>query len=475
MIKRGGFFACALVLLLASVFLLYHLGNEPLQDYDEATYAQVVHEALGSHHYFSMTLGGENYFKKPPLTFWAMMLSETALGENTFAMRLPFVLFGIAALAALMLLIYEVAESWWIATLGGAVLATTAPFMETARQVRLDIPVIFFIILATYCFMRGLKNPKWLLAFGAAVGLGLMTKSVIAGFAVVAAVFVIVLYRRFDLFKNKYAYGGVAVAFLVAAPWHLWEWAHFGGAFWKQYVGVEVLSRAEMNLFWTVTLTNADYIHYLEWFTEPWLWVFFVALAAAALGYKRLPQDNRRFITVCAGTIAIMIAVFFIAKTKAPTYLLPIYPFAATVIALAAALAPAPTDSRRRAILSATCALLAVLIVSGAQSTYYNAYHHNPYYSVEITMAIDERAIAQPLASVPKSTPVYVYDDENLGSISYYSQHLYLLALGTTTVPAAGSYVIVDTDGVQIFSKNFIDLQTQTVYSGSQVSLLKIQ
>src|SRR6185312_6187863 len=194
--RAGGLLACAVVLAVASALLLYHLGKDSLQDYDEATYAQVVHEALVSHQYLSYTEGGANYFKKPPLAFWAMEVSETVLGENTFAQRLPFVLFGIATLAALMLLVYEVSANTWAAALAGAVLATTAPFMETARQVRVDIPVIFFIVLAVYFFLRALQNQKWFLAFGAAVGFAVMSKSVIAVFAGVAALFILVLYRR---------------------------------------------------------------------------------------------------------------------------------------------------------------------------------------------------------------------------------------------------------------------------------------
>ncbi len=153
--KISGFVCVLFVLAASSAFLLYHLGNEPLQDYDEATYAEVVHDALASHHYVSFTDGGGNYFKKPPLAFWAMMVSEGALGETPFAMRLPFVLAGIATLLVLMLLVCEVSDSWWAAALGGAVLATTAPFMETARQVRLDTIVIFFYRAGDVLFYAG--------------------------------------------------------------------------------------------------------------------------------------------------------------------------------------------------------------------------------------------------------------------------------------------------------------------------------
>jgi hypothetical protein len=177
---------------------------------------------------------------------------------------------------------------------------------------------------------------------------------------------------------------------------------------------------------------------------------------------------------VCVGTIAVMAAIFFSAVTKAPTYLLPLYPFAAGVIALAATLAPAPTNFRKRTVLSATCALMVVLLVFAAQLTYYNAYHHNQYYAVVLAMAKDEQAIAQELKDVPKDMPVYVYDDQNLGSIEYYSQHLFLLPLTATSTLKVGDYVVLDSSGVPLLAQNFPKLKTRPVYQGPQVSLVEV-
>jgi len=471
----GGACAVALVLLASSAFLLYRLGQEPLQDYDEATYAEVVHEALVNHQYLSFTDGGGTYFKKPPALFWAMAASESLFGETPFAMRLPFVISGIAVIAAVMLLVFETSGSWWAAAYAGAVLATTAPFMETARQVRLDAPVVLCIMLAVYCFMRGLKDARWFIFFGAVVGLGVMVKSVIALFALPPALFLLLLYRRFDLFCNTYIYGGVAAFLLVAAPWHLYEWAHFGNAFFAQYIGVEVLSRAEMNLFWTVSLTNADYARYMIEFVEPWVWIFFASVAVIVLLYKKVSNGSRTMVLVSTLSIAVMGVVFFTAKTKAPTYLMPMYPFMAVAIALAIySILP-----RLHRLYQVGVIVLAILLlISGAEITYYDAYHFNPYYSVEIDMAKDEYQIGRQLLAVPQSTSVYVYDDENLGSIVYYSQHLSLLSLTATSSPVSGTYVVVDTDGLSLLrfllQKNFPTFTAELLYSGPQVSLVRL-
>jgi hypothetical protein len=115
-----------------------------------------------------------------------------------------------------------------------------------------------------------------------------------------------------------------------------------------------------------------------------------------------------------------------------------------------------------------------VLIAWGGALTVYNAYHYNPYYSTVITMAIDEHAVGELLAQTPASVGWYVYNDQNLGSIMFYSQHLRSMALKPGTIPPHGSFIVVDTDAPTPFSVAFPSVDTTTLYGGPQVSLLRV-
>src|SRR5580700_7303911 len=193
------FWVSAAVILAASAWVaLYHLGSAPFQDYDEATYAQVTHEMRASGNLFLLTHDGEAYFEKPPLYFWLADASESIFGENEFAMRLASALSLIALVAAVMLLTYELSESVVAARLAGALLLTIAPVVDTARQVRMDVLTSFFIIFGAYGFARALKDPRWFYLFGVAIGLAVMTKSVVAVFAFVAAFFIALLWNRWS-------------------------------------------------------------------------------------------------------------------------------------------------------------------------------------------------------------------------------------------------------------------------------------
>jgi 4-amino-4-deoxy-L-arabinose transferase-like glycosyltransferase len=466
--RRIGFLLCAVVLALSGVFLLHNLAKEPLQDYDEATYTEVVHEALANHQYLSFTYGGQNFFEKPPLSFWAMMLSENALGENEFAQRLPFVVMALLLLAAVMLVVYETSSDALAAALGGAVLASTTPFVMTAREVRMDAPVALFIMLAVYCVLRALNDKRWWLGFGAALACAVLAKSAIAIFAVVAAAALLICFWRFDALKSKNFYYGLLTFLAVVLPWHLYEWAKFGNAFWASYLVRQVFERTQENLFWTVTLTNADYINFLQLFVQPWLALFWLALLSMLLFWRWAPQANKRVVLASAIAMLAMIVVFFESKTKAPTYLVPLYPFGAVVIALGVA------SIKEKYFYYAAALVAAAVVAHSWQFSYYNAYYQNPYFNVVADMARDERAIAQTIKPLPKQQPVFVYGGVNLGSIIYYSQHFALWGISETSTPATGDYILVNTADQPQFAKAFPQISTGAVYQGKQETLLQI-
>ncbi len=458
------------VLALTSVFLLWHLGAEPLQDYDEATYAEVVHEARADGNFISFTYGGAAYLKKPPLMFWAMAASEQVFGETPFAMRLPFALMGIALVAAIIMLAGEISGSYFVAAFAGAITLTTGPLMETARQVRMDVPVTFFIMAAVYGFVRGFRDSRWFLFFGLFSGLAVLCKSVIAVFAFCFAFFALLFLRRFDVLKNKQLWYGVAIFLLVVVPWHIAETIQFGLAFWHQYIGVEVFARTEANLFWTVTITNADLWRYLNEFVQPWLYVYFAALLYFAFEWRSFEERIRGYVFASVTTTACILAVFLLAATKAPTYLLPLYPFGALSIALSFSILWKKNIFRWLGI----CAALMLLVWGGVLAVY-NAYHYNPYYSTVITMAVDEHSVGELLAHAPQNSTWYSYNDVNLGSIMFYSQQLHSTALVPVITPQRGSFIVVDTDAPKPFRVAFPDAHTTTLYQGPQVSLLRVE
>ena len=57
--RAWGIAAMGIVMVAAFVLYFWGLGSAPLQDYDEATYAQVVREEVASVNWLSFTHAGE--------------------------------------------------------------------------------------------------------------------------------------------------------------------------------------------------------------------------------------------------------------------------------------------------------------------------------------------------------------------------------------------------------------------------------
>jgi len=57
------------IALVGFALLAMGIHEAPLVDWDEATYAEVVHEAVAGASYLNFTWNGQAYLKKPPVLF----------------------------------------------------------------------------------------------------------------------------------------------------------------------------------------------------------------------------------------------------------------------------------------------------------------------------------------------------------------------------------------------------------------------
>ncbi len=308
--------------------LLGNLGAAPLQQYDEGTYAQVVHESFERGDFFTFSFNQIAWFEKPPLYFWLAGLATALTGDPVLGIRLPAALAGVFLIALVVLLVYEVSKSATAAAGAGALLVVTEPFVQGAREARLDVLVALFIVWALYCAWR-----RWYTWFGVAVALAVLSKSVIGIFAVVAAALLVGYLRDAQWLYNKKFWWGAIIGAAVVLPWHVYESALYGGQFWHDYLGVHVFERYETNLFGDPML-QTDYTAHLLAFA-PLVTAFTAgALVLSGLWWRRASKEYRTVALACAGTAALMLLLFYTAQTRAFSYLLPVYPLASAFVAL---------------------------------------------------------------------------------------------------------------------------------------------
>jgi 4-amino-4-deoxy-L-arabinose transferase-like glycosyltransferase len=271
------------------------------------------------------------YFNKPPLATAIHGLFLKTFGVRVAVARVPSIL---AALGVVILSVLTVRllASRAEALVSGLVLASTYEFFRRTREISLDFWQLFFVMAAVYLVARSLKQRRHtgLLLAGVPIGLALLCKPLVAlGVLPVLAIWaVLVGQRRAAVWLLT---GTVAVAVVVAAPWHLYMWSLFGPAFTGQYFGHEVVSRAQGKLttmpFWYFPATLLR---------NYWPWMLAVAWTVR-LRWGRPKRPRRRSLRDVAllgclwvGCVLLMLSLF---PDKKVNYGLPLYPMLSWVAA----------------------------------------------------------------------------------------------------------------------------------------------
>lgn len=151
----------------------------------------------------------------PPLVFLVQNFFMKIFGENNFAFRLPSALLGIIS----VYLIYLIGRRLFSENIGliaAAIYATTLNGVFISRLALQEGYVIFFLLLASYFFIRVLSDGKFFIWTGATLGLGMLVKYNVF---ILAPIFLsyLFIFRR-DVFRNKRFWLAIGLAVLISSP-----------------------------------------------------------------------------------------------------------------------------------------------------------------------------------------------------------------------------------------------------------------
>jgi 4-amino-4-deoxy-L-arabinose transferase-like glycosyltransferase len=314
------------IVLLGLAALTAGMREAPLVNWDEATYAEVAHEAVDSNSYLHLTWNGDRYLKKPPLLFWLVIGSFRTFGESAWAARLPSVAAGIGTL---LLLYFSAAPV--VGRLGG-MFAGILPLgfyffiARGGRECATDGPLVFFSTLAVFALVRARTNRRWLPVVGVAIGLAILSKG-LAGILPLGVTTLTVLLVP--------GFGAVGVAGLievagltcaVIAPWLIYEMVSNGALFWEVFVKQETLSRVASHVELqrqTATATLPTFMREVRY-----LWVVALPLgglvaAAVERGWRLTLRQLHPAILVWLLWLALGLAAACAVRTKLGWYVLP--------------------------------------------------------------------------------------------------------------------------------------------------------
>lgn len=159
---------------------------------------------------------------KPPASLWVMEVSTRIFGVNSWAMLVPQALLGVASVA----LLYATVRRRFgpvAGLLAGVVLAVTPVAAMMFRFNNPDALLVLLMIAATWAMLRAVEDGRWrwLIACGAFVGLGFLTKQLAVMLIVPGLALTYLIAGPPKLGKRVAQLFAAGAAMIVGAGWWL--------------------------------------------------------------------------------------------------------------------------------------------------------------------------------------------------------------------------------------------------------------
>ena len=340
-----------------------------LQHPDEGRYAEIAREMVATGDWVTPRLDGLKYFEKPPLQYWLTAISFSTFGLNEWAARLPPAL-GMAL--ALLAIGYAGAR---IASPAVGVYAALAfggmlwP-IGIAHIVTLDALLTAWLGAALAAFLIaqcGVEDPRdgrrWMLLAWAAIAGATLVKGPVA---IVIPGGALVLYslttRDFAIWKRLHLIAGLALLLLLSAPWFIAvslknpEFARF--FFIHEHLDRFLTSehRRTGAPWYFVPLLLVGLI--------PWTGVF---LSTAWRSWRDAPRTSNGFSwpRFCLAWTVFVFCFFSVSGSKLPSYILPLFPCAALLIAWQLERLPQSVLYKWTMAAAATATVVLVVMLAG--------------------------------------------------------------------------------------------------------------
>ena len=332
------------------VLYFYKLGSTGLIDVDEPRYAEAGREMLESGNWIVPYFNYEARYDKPVFFYWVEAVSMKIFGVNEFAARFPSVLFSLLCCTMTFLFLrtfYELKS----ALLGTLVLMSSFEFAALARFSITDMTLCSLITGSIFSFYLGYNQiinshrifkfqikefSGWYIAGFIFLAFAVLTKGPVAVLilGIIFLPFFLWIEKLEYAYKNKSFWIGFLLFLAIAFPWYVL--AHFktDGEFTKVFLGLHNLSR------YTSVVSghkgsNLYFIPVILFGFLPWTFFLFQAIGAIFnTGLRSLVLSSKEGVPwFCLWWFLIVFLFFSFSKTKLLTYILPLFPALAVIIA----------------------------------------------------------------------------------------------------------------------------------------------
>ena len=319
---KNGYCDFFILLVISCIIIFFNLGGIPLLDPDEPVYAETAKEMFLNHDFISPRIYGEFWYDKPPMYYWLVAAASHVFGSGEFAARLPSALLSIVCLSSVYLFVRKIFNNR-TAMLSALILATSIEYFYLSKAAVTDITLTLCITVSLLSFMT-----KRYYIFYLFMGLAILTKGPIGFMPAVIAAIYLVITRNLSTLRNMKVFSGLLLIFLVCVPWYGMMYHLHGTDFIDTFFGFHNLTRFASPEHPTQTWW---------WYYIPVLLVGFFPWSALLVQsvYHSIVDATKQsqeiiFLNIWAGFVFFF---FSIAQTKLVSYILPMYPAIAILVA----------------------------------------------------------------------------------------------------------------------------------------------
>jgi 4-amino-4-deoxy-L-arabinose transferase-like glycosyltransferase len=359
--------AISILWLLAICWLafLWNLGTTGLVDETEPLFAEASRQITVTGDWITPYFDGKTRFDKPILIYWLQAIAYKLIGVNSWAVRLPSAL---AAIALTVLGFYTLRyfgfprpntaqiedtatiknqerQLWLSAWIGAALIALNPETMVWGRIGVSDMLLTGCMGSALLAFFIGYAKvyqpavqARWYMAFYALVALAVLTKGPVGIVlpVIIIGAFLLYLGNFREVLREMRPVRGMLIFAAIALPWYVlvilangetYIDAFFGYHNLERFTGVVNGHRAPWFFYFLVVLLGF----------APWSVYLPVAIARLRFWQRESWRHQPR--STQLGLFALfwfagVFGFFTIAVTKLPSYVLPLMPAAAILVAL---------------------------------------------------------------------------------------------------------------------------------------------
>jgi len=212
-----------LIEIIIGVFcLLVYTGTLffPLLDKDAAHHANIALHMYQTGDYLSLMDRGKDYLDKPHLLFWTSLISFKIFGVNTFAHRLPALLFALLSVYSTYQLTRHLTDRT-SARIAAIILGTAQSFVLSIMDARMETPLTAGVIFGLWQWVVYIDKRKLLNLLSGTVGVALAfsTKGWLGPVIVFIALFFhILLNNHWRIFSMPKTWLFVPLFFVLISP-----------------------------------------------------------------------------------------------------------------------------------------------------------------------------------------------------------------------------------------------------------------